>query len=241
MKYIIDIHTHTISSGHAYSTITENAYYANKKGLKMIAMTDHAPSMLGAPSKFHFNNLKIIPNKIYDVEILKGAELNIIDFNGNIDLDEYSLKKLDITLASLHTPCINPGTIEENTNAYIKACENKYITILGHPGDPRYPFYVKEVIDTCERTGTLIEINNASLRADGSRKGSEVLMKEIANECKKKSLPIILGSDAHFHTEVGDFSLCEKFLYEINFPEDLILNLSIEKFKDYIKNKRKDF
>ncbi len=232
LKYIVDIHTHTVSSGHAYSTLDENARYAKSIGMELIAMTDHAPSMLGAPQKFHFNNLKILPKKLHDVEILKGAELNIIDYDGNIDLEEYSLKKLDIAIASLHIPCIKPGNMEENTNAYIKACENKYIDILGHPGDPRYPFCVKDVVDACERTGTLIEINNASLRPDGSRKGSDIIMKEIALMCKKKSMPIVMGTDSHFYLEIGDFSLCEKFLNEIDFPEELILNTSVEKFKN---------
>ena len=130
MEYIIDVHTHTISSGHAYSTIDENAKFASSIGMKLIAMTDHAPSMPGSATQIHFNNLKVLPEKLYDVEILKGAELNIMDFEGTVDLNEYSLKKLDIAIASLHPPCINAGTIEENTNAYVKVCENKYVSIL---------------------------------------------------------------------------------------------------------------
>ncbi len=235
LKYIVDIHTHTIASGHAYSTIDENTRFAKIKGIKLIAMTDHAPALVGAPKDIYFHNLKVIPKILNDVEILKGAELNIIDYNGNIDLDEYALKKLDIRIASLHTPCIDPKTIDDHTNAYIKACENKYINVLGHPGDPRYPFYVKDVLDACERTGTLIEINNASLRPNGSRKGSDVIMKEIVNICKKREMPIVLGTDAHFYTEIGDFSLCEKFLSEMDFPDELVLNTSVEKFKEYIE------
>ena len=236
LEYIIDVHTHTISSGHAYSTIDENAKFASSIGMKLIAMTDHAPSMPGSATQIHFNNLKVLPEKLYDVEILKGAELNIMDFEGTVDLNEYSLKKLDIAIASLHPPCINAGTIEENTNAYVKVCENKYVSILGHTGDPHYPFHIKEVIDACERTGTLIEINNSSLKPNGSRKGSELIMKDIALMCKKRGIPVVLGSDAHFYTEVGGFELCKKFLYEIDFPTELILNTSVEKFKKHIKN-----
>ena len=39
-KYKIDTHTHTVSSGHAYSTVTENAKYAASIGLEIIGMTD---------------------------------------------------------------------------------------------------------------------------------------------------------------------------------------------------------
>ena len=50
MKIEVDTHCHTIASGHAYSTIVENAKAASEKGLKMIAITDHGPAM---PGTFH--------------------------------------------------------------------------------------------------------------------------------------------------------------------------------------------
>ena len=52
-KYVVDIHTHSVISQHAYSTIDENARAAKQKGLKLIAMTDHAPGMKNtAPRAF---------------------------------------------------------------------------------------------------------------------------------------------------------------------------------------------
>ena len=63
--------------------------------------------------------------------------LNIMDYDGNIDLDEFYLQRMDYAIASLHPPCIPFGTMEENTNAVLKAMENPYVKILGHPGDPR--------------------------------------------------------------------------------------------------------
>ena len=49
MKYIIDTHTHTVASGHAYSTLIENAKAASAKGLKALAVTDHGVAMPGGP------------------------------------------------------------------------------------------------------------------------------------------------------------------------------------------------
>lgn len=43
MDIVVDSHTHTIASGHAYSTILENALAAKNKGLKLLCTTDHAP------------------------------------------------------------------------------------------------------------------------------------------------------------------------------------------------------
>ena len=42
MEYILDLHTHTIASGHAYSTIREMAQAASEKGLKLLGITEHA-------------------------------------------------------------------------------------------------------------------------------------------------------------------------------------------------------
>jgi len=52
MNLLLDTHTHTVASGHAYGTIMENAKEASKKGLKLICMTDHGPKMPGGPHIF---------------------------------------------------------------------------------------------------------------------------------------------------------------------------------------------
>lgn len=70
-KLVVDTHTHTVASGHAYSTIIENCIEASKKGIELIAMTDHGPAMPGGPHIFHFGNLKVIPRYIHGVEVLK--------------------------------------------------------------------------------------------------------------------------------------------------------------------------
>ena len=82
MKLVVDTHTHTLSSGHAYSTICENAIEGAKNGIEAIAMTDHGPAMEGATSRLHFWNLNVIPDYINGVRIIKGAEANITDHSG---------------------------------------------------------------------------------------------------------------------------------------------------------------
>ena len=120
MKYVLDAHTHTIASGHAYSTIMENAAYAAEAGLELLGITDHAPAMAGGTQPSYFLNFSTIPREISGVEIYMGAELNIMDYDGNIDLDEFYLQRMDYAIASLHPPCIPFGTMEENTNAVLK-------------------------------------------------------------------------------------------------------------------------
>lgn len=234
-KYVLDVHCHTISSGHAYSTVTECARAASENGIELIAITDHAPKMPGSSSHLHFLNLGVIPDEMFGVEILKGAELNILDVNGKIDLPENILKRLDVVIASLHVPCIDPMSFDANTECIINTMKNPYIKILGHPGDPRYPFDIKKVVTASGEYNTALELNNASLSntANGRFAGPETFF-EILRECKKQALPIILGSDSHFHTNIGNFKEVIKLVDEVNFPDELILNTSIEKFKNFI-------
>ena len=228
MKFVIDAHTHTIASGHAYSTILENVDYASRNGIELLGITDHAPAMEGGTKPAYFLNFAAVPREISGLQLRMGAELNIIDYDGNVDLDKFYLEKMDYAIASLHPPCIPFGTLEENTNAILRAMENPYVKILGHPGDPRYPIDCKAIVDKSEETGTVIEINNASLIPDGFRKGSEVYISEILKLCKKKRVPVILASDAHFATKIGDFDYALKLIKEIDFPEELIINRSVE-------------
>ena len=235
MKYVLDAHTHTIASGHAYSTIMENAAYAAEAGLELLGITDHAPAMAGGTQPSYFLNFSTIPREISGVEIYMGAELNIMDYDGNIDLDEFYLQRMDYAIASLHPPCIPFGTMEENTNAVLKAMENPYVNILGHPGDPRYPIDCKAIVDKAVETETLIEINDASLIPNGFRKGSEVYIGEILKLCQKKNFPVILASDAHFATHIGKFDNALRLINEAGFPEELIINRSKELFKNFLK------
>lgn len=235
MKFVIDAHTHTIASGHAYSTILENVDYASKTGLKLLGITDHAPAMEGGTKPAYFLNFAAIPREINGLQLRMGAELNIMDYDGKVDLDKFYLEKMDYAIASLHPPCIPFGNLEENTNAILRAMENPYIKILGHPGDPRYPIDCKAIVDKSEETGTIIEINNASLIPDGFRKGSEKYISEILKLCRKKGVPVILASDAHFATQIGNFDHALKLMKEVDFPEELIVNSSVEMFRNCLK------
>ena len=106
MRFTLDTHTHTIASGHAYNTIDEMAVYAAGHGVTHLAITDHAPKMPGSAGVLYFSNMGIIPRKKYGVNIYMGCEVNIMDYDGRIDLSEYGLKGCDVVIASLHIPCI---------------------------------------------------------------------------------------------------------------------------------------
>ena len=106
MNYLFDLHTLTIASGHAYSTLKENMEEAAAKGLLAYGFSDHSEAVPGSCKNIYFMNFKVIPRKYKGVLILRGVEANIMDFKGNLDVDENVLKRLDYVIASLHTICI---------------------------------------------------------------------------------------------------------------------------------------
>lgn len=238
MEILVDMHTHTIASGHAYSTIDENMRAAAEKNMKIVAMTDHTPSMPGGAHAFHFDNLKALPKELHGVRLLRGAETNIIDYEGNIDLKEETLANLDVAIASLHPPCLDFSDEETLTRCLEKVMENKYINIIGHPGDNRYPLDYERLVKKAKETGTLLEINNASLKPGSFRPGVRDNLKIMLAHCKAMSVPVVLGTDAHFYTEIGNFSESITLLEELDFPLELVMNLHPEGLLRYIEQKR---
>lgn len=230
----LDLHTHTIASGHAYSTMLENIQYGKEKGLEIIGLSDHAPTLPGGPHIFHFQNMKRIPDEIMGIRILKGVEANIIDFNGKIDmLDEY-LVDLDYTIASLHIPCITPGSRKDNTKAMAKVMANPYVNIIGHPDDDRYPTDYVELVKAAKYYDVLLEVNNSSLNPNGFRVNARANVIKMLEVCAKEEVKVICGSDAHIAFDIGNFDLCKEVLKEVGFPEELVMNHSPEKFMEYI-------
>ena len=238
MKYVLDVHTHTIVSGHAYSTLLENAKYASEIGLQLLGSTEHGPSMPGAPHKWYFENLKVLPRKLFGVTMLYGCEANIIDYEGNLDLSTDMQEKLDIIIASIHEPIMEANRNPDlNTSTLLKVMDNPNVHILGHPGNPKFPIHAEEVVKKAKEKNILIEINNSSFVS--SRKGSEKNCTKIASLCKENGVKIILNSDSHFAYRIGDFDAAVKMLKQIDMPEDLIINKSKEDLVNFLKSKGK--
>ena len=153
MKYnsVLDLHTHTIVSGHAYSTLREMAKAASDKGLELLGITEHAPKMPGTCHLFYFDNLRIVPRELYGIELVLGSEVNILDAKGTVDLPQKTMEKLDIIIASLHTPCMEPGSRQENTEAYLNVMKNPCVNIIGHPDDGRYEVDYEALVQGSKR------------------------------------------------------------------------------------------
>lgn len=232
-----DLHTHTVVSGHAYSSLIENINHCAEKGIEVLGTSDHAPSMPGAPHKWYFGNMKVLPRYINGVLLLKGCEVNILNPSGDIDLEEEQYKHLDYMIASLHEPVFNPSYSKlETTSAILNAINrNKKIEILGHLGNPNYSIDYKTIVEEAKKNDIIIEINSSSLGGK-TRVGSYDNCKTIAKLCKEIGTKVILNSDAHFALSIGDFDKGIELLKEVGMPRELIMN-EPEKLIEHLKNK----
>ncbi len=239
MNTIIDFHTHTIASGHhTTDTVTKMAEEAKKRGLRYLCVTDHAPKMPGAASVNYFRNLKYADKTLYGVKIFYGAELNVLNASGEVDLPEDVLRELDFAIASLHKDVIKPQSEEVNTSALINAMKNPYVDIIGHPTDPTFKVNFHLLTDAAKENGVALELNSAGIDESGYREKNPDGVREMLELCKRKGVYITLGSDSHGREKIGDFEESEEILKELNFPEKLILNKSPEEFLARARQKR---
>jgi len=236
MKIVADLHTHTIVSGHAYSTLMENAKYASEIGLKILGVTDHGPNMPGAPDPWYFGNFQVLPRKLFGVKMLYGCEANIIDPEGNLDISSEVQRGLDVMIISMHEPIMEGGkSADFNTAIILKAMDNPYVNILGHMGNPKFPIHEEEIVKKAKQKNILVEINNSSFVT--SRIGSDKNCTKIAKLCMKFGAKIIVNSDAHFCYSIANFSVAEKMLTEIHMPEELITNANEERLITFLNEK----
>lgn len=230
-----DLHCHSLASSHAYSTVMEMASEAAKAGLKAFALTDHAMAMPDSPHVWHFHNLPVIPQKIGGVTILRGVEANIKNFDGEIDMVGSDLKGIQWVVASCHLPVIKPGSVEENTNAYINAIKNNpAIDVIGHCTASRYPVDFEKIAKTCREYNVFVELNESS--AQFKRSTAENCI-EMLNACKKYQTPIVVNTDCHYAGIIGRTDLSQVLLEAADFPNGLIFNRDVRFILEYVSKK----
>ena len=169
------LHNHSTWSD-GVNTIEEMALYCRDTlKLEYLGMCDHSKSA------FYAKGLSIervlqqqeeidhLNKKLDGFKIFKGIESDILN-DGSLDYPDEILKKFDFIVASVHS---NLKMDEEKATArIIKAVENPYTTILGHPtgrlllSRKGYPIDYKKVIDACAANNVVIEINANPLRLD---------------------------------------------------------------------------
>lgn len=235
MKDLLDVHTHTFASGHAYSSLRENISAAKNLELELIGISEHAPRMPGSCHDFYFMNTGVIPRDAYGIKLVIGVELNILDYSGSTDLPEQVLRRLDYAIASLHEPCIDSGSVAENTAALTGAMKNPHVVIIGHPDNPHYPVDFDKLASAAKKNHVLLEVNNSSYKPSGYRSGSRDNATEMLAACKKYGAEVIMGSDAHIDWDVGNHKFAQEVLQQNNFPAELVVNSNPLKFFECVQ------
>ena len=234
MKIIADLHTHTIASGHAYSTLKENIEQALLTDLKYLGVSDHTPGMPNTTSEGYFYNLKVVRNNINGIRVLKGAEANIVDVQGHIDLPVEMMSRLDYVIASLHDLVIADMGIAVNTQAVIAAMKNPCVKVIGHPDDSHFPLDYKALASAAKATGVALELNNSSLSPHSSRSGGYVNAGKMLEQCELAGASIMVGSDSHIWYDVGGFGYALSLLKQIGFPSNLVINADLIQFEMFM-------
>lgn len=233
MNIKLDVHTHTIVSGHAFSTVQEMAKAASEKGLEYLGITEHGPGIPGTCHPIYFRNTHVVPREMYGVRLLMGAELNILDKHGTLDLDEFYYKLMDIRIAGIHLLCWDGGTKTENTDGMVAAIENPWTHIISHPGDGTAELDFEPIVMAAKRTNTLLEINSSSMKPCRGKTVAVGNNLEILRLCKQHDVPVILGSDAHISFDIANYEYALPLLEQTKFPQELVMNDKPDAFFAY--------
>ena len=250
MSYQIacDVHTHTLFSRHAYSTIAENVSACRDRGIELLGSTDHFSEMLFPGQHLrnfqYFLNQNVWPRVWDGVVVLRGAEVDIVSLDGELfgqDIDvpdtivgrpyrearslfDHVTEPLDYLIASVHNgEFTNAAPIARTTGMYVRALENPKVFILGHTGRSGVPFDYDEVLTVAKEKHKLIEINEHSLEVD-SRGWFHSVCSRIAQRCAEMGVGIAVSTDAHVAPVLGSFPHAQAMLEGIGFPQELIMN-----------------
>ncbi|NPV60183.1 MAG: phosphatase [Actinobacteria bacterium] len=237
-RFRVDPHVHSISSGHAYSTIEECARAAAEKGLDAFAVADHGPAIPGSGNLYHFWNLKVVPRRWHGVLVLRSVEANILDTMGNLDLPDKVLASLDLVQAGLHPYTGYEGEgIEDNTAALLAAIAHPLVDVIVHPDNPSYPVDMERLVEAATREGKALEVNNSSFvyTRDGSGDNCRLMVRLAA----ERGCRLSVGSDAHVATFAGEFSHAVEILRETDVDPGVVINCSLESLEEYLASRGK--
>lgn len=238
MKFIADLHTHTLYSDHAFNTVTEMISQAQKLGLKAVAITDHGPAMPDSGHHWHFINKGQIPKKIGDLIVMFGIEADVMNVNAEFDISDGYLENLDWVIASIHKDIIPKLSYEDATQLWLNVAHNPYVDMIGHCEQVEHYFDYDKVVPVFAKNNKVVElnVNSATVRPSGQKN-----MEELALACKKYGCKVSVNSDAHSVYTLGQTGNVPALLSKIDFPQELIINISYENLVRELKIHNKKF
>jgi putative hydrolase len=223
----IDLHLHTVASGHAQCTLVEYIKQAKKLNMEVIGISDHGPDNKETlTTEVYFRTLNRLPEVIDGIRVLQGIEANIINEMGEIDASNELVGRLDFIMAGFHE---NAGYIDQgkegNTDTLVKLIKSGKVDIITHPFNTRaYDVDMNKISEEACRNDVLSEVNLSYIKGKKVQPFTIPNLKTIIEVVKKNKKKVILGSDSHNIWELGDDSSLDSIKKEIGLTDDLIIN-----------------
>ncbi len=231
-----DFHMHTNWSD-GLNTLEEMVEECVRLGYQYMVVGDHSQSSRvanGLDPKRYREQWKVIDKlrERYEKEgfyILKGCEVDILP-DGSLDLPNDLLEEFDFVVASIHS-----RFSEDNTYRILKAMENPYVNLIGHPTGKAYgqregyPLDMDRVIEMAKETGTALEIN--TFRAD--------ISPEYIRKCVENGVMMAVVTDAHAVTHLKYIKVGVGLARRgFAVPQYILNTYDIEGVRDFVKRKR---
>ena len=233
-----DLHSHSRHTDGRY-TIQEMVEAAQKKGYEYVAITDHSQKVTVAngmnPKRLReqMEEIDELQDKFKDIRILKSIEVDILD-DGSLDLPDEVLKELDFTVCSVHYN-LNFSQ-EKQTERILRAMDNPYMNILGHPSGrlihERKPLELdmETIMKKAVKEKVYFEINSHPDRLDLNDAHCK-LGKEIG-------VKMVISTDAH---SIDDLDLMRFGVGQARRgwlePQDVLNTLPWKELKKHLKRK----
>ncbi|MBB3060909.1 DNA polymerase/3'-5' exonuclease PolX [Microbulbifer rhizosphaerae] len=192
-----NLHTHTKATD-GRNTLKEMAQAASELGYEYLGITDHSKRLTvakGLNKKRLLEQIEEIDKlneKLDDIVLLKSIEVDILE-DGSLDLPDSVLKKLDYVVGSIHHKF--DLSRKKQTERILKAMDNDYFSILGHPSGrlinerDAYEIDLEKVLRGARDSGCFIELNAQPERLDLTDDGCKM--------AKEMGVKISIATDAH--------------------------------------------
>ncbi|MCL2379780.1 MAG: PHP domain-containing protein [Coriobacteriia bacterium] len=241
-----DLHVHTVGSGHGFSTVSENAEAALEKGMELIAITDHGPSIPQGAHNWYFWNLSHVPGIYKGLVILRGCEANLIpdsskyESRWGIDVADIVAQRLDYVTFGFHpTVGFDDKDSDRNTDAAIHAMQSPYVDQFNHPGNlAEFPFDVDAVIAAAVENDVVIELNNSSQNPLGARAATGAAEIDFARKAYSAGAKLAINSDAHHATGIGVIEPALSRAADAGIPIDAYINIDSNRALEHIQGRR---
>ncbi len=191
------LHNHSKYSDGMHS-LEEMAVYAKEQGYQYLGMADHSLTAAYAGGlsiervQEQHREIDQLNQRLAPFKVFKGIESDILG-DGSLDYPDEVLSTFDFVVASVHQNLTM--TEDKAMPRLLKAIENPYTTILGHPtgrlllSRPGYPIDHRKIIDACAANGVAIELNAHPYRLDVDWRWLWY--------CMEKAVPVSINPDAH--------------------------------------------